>query len=269
MFACCSGGRNNAYISLDEEWLRRNNSLSALELLQVQSRFGGATAGDLSQKAKDAPPQDALPLHTVAVTTSALLDLQNKARTKGYTFFVSGKYSKARKLLDKDSGLVGGCSLLEEAAGGLQDSLEKVRALLVALLFNRDYWHPSVAGGGLHTLWNAMPDGFDGMFNGAPIDYPDPITGEPTEVPGFDGIQYEAVRGEMLDAWKPVQVQTKVLADLVQRFSDHFYSKVEGTPMDVESIKAPDGTTQHVPEECQGRAYVAALSVYFCCCLFG
>ena len=254
MFACCRGGRTcDDYGHLDEEWLHRNSSLSAVELLQVQSRFKAqATLGGVAHES--ASPQSTLRLQTVTLATSALLDLQNKARTKGFTFFVSGKYKQARKLLEAEL-TKGDAEMLEGAATGLHVSLENVRLLLVDLLFNRDYWHPSVPGGGLHTLWNDMPDGFDGMMDGVPIEYPDPITGESTLVPGFDGIPYQTLRGGIVDAWRPVQAETQVLADLVQRFSDHFYSKIEGTPLDMNSIKAPVGTTQFVPEECEGQAY--------------
>ena len=244
---------------LDKNWVRRNSSLYAVELHQIQGQYeeskeGGDGSSAGVAKVQDVEPPNTLRLQAVALATSSVLHLQRKVRDPDFIYFVSHKYKEAHDLLLAELGQ-GDAKELEAVAASLQESLDTARLLLVTLLFNRDYWHRSVPGGGLHTLWSSMADGFDGTFRGAPWAYPDPTTGESVPMPGFDGIPYGTLRKEIVDAWRTVQADAKPLAALVQKFADDFYSKIDGTPPDIAHIKAPHGTTQCVPEEFADRVY--------------
>lgn len=260
MFQCCRG-TDSRYV--DEEWLQRNSSLSAVELLRLLPEIAAgeskviaarAAAKEVADGGNDADAPRPLRLQTLAIMSSALLGVQKDVRSKKPRVFTSAKFKEARQLLLEELS-AGDVEELEAAGAALQAVLEDVRLLLVVLLFNRDYWHPDMAGGGLHTFWNLYSDDFDGkMPDGDGIDCPASIfTTGVTWVPGYDGIPYETLRSEIIDAWIPVQEAANELSKVVQRFADHFYGILDGTPPQIQPIKAE--TFQTVPEEFVGREY--------------
>ena len=257
MFRCCSSGADSRYV--DEDWLQRNSSLSAVELLQLQPVDKPALSKAKSTAARavanvDGGAPRALRLQTLALVSSALIGVQKDALSGAPKFFTSAKFEEARRLLLQKLSAAD-VEELEAAAATLQAALVDVRLLLVTLLFNRDYWHPDMAGGGLHTFWNLYPDGFDGKLpDGDGIECPPTtFTTGVSWVPGYDGIPYETLRSEIIDAWIPVQEAAGELGKVVQRFADHFYKILDGTPPSIEPMKA--AKFQPVPKEFAGRAY--------------